>query len=582
MTGIETDVLVVGAGPAGGTAALALASYGVRVVCLNKYRSTSPTPRAHITNQRAMEILRSFGLERQAMAVASPHQMMRDNVYCDSLTGREFARIEAWSTHPLLQAQHDLASPCQMVDLTQEMMEPIILTEAMRRGAHVRFDTELITFTQDDAGVTATVLDRLTGSQYEVRAKYMIGADGGNSRIVDELGLTLEGRTKLGASLGIGFRADLRRHFEHRPGDMYWMVQPGYGILGFGIGGLRLVRSWDRWIVSWGFDPQGPTPQLSDQEATAIVHRILGDDTIPVEIEAISAYTINQVHATSLSSGRVYCMGDAVHRHPPMNGLGSNTALQDAFNLAWKLAMVLAGTAGEGLLSTYDQERQPVAERLVTKTMTNMGMFGRIANALGLTKHAQDQGEMDALFATFDEPSAAGMARRTAFREAMSGLVYGFSAVGGEFNLHYVSDAVLPDGLDLQVADPELEVILGLQSGRRLPHVWLTKAQERVSSLDLCDVGGGFTLLTGHAGESWVEVADQVSQKLGVPLTVHVVGPHRTYEDAYGDFGRLCLPDETGAVLVRPDQVVAWHVDTMPGDPTTSLYAALASVLAVH
>jgi 2,4-dichlorophenol 6-monooxygenase len=578
MNDIETDVLVVGAGPAGATAALALASYGVRVICLNKYGSTSPTPRAHITNQRAMEIMREFGLERQAMAVATPHQLMRDNVYCTSLAGQELGRFEAWSTHPLLQAQHDLASPCMMVDLTQEMMEPIIVTEAARRGARVRFGTELVSFTQDEDGVTATVLDRLAGAQYRIRARYMIGADGGNSRVVKQLGLPLEGRSMLGASIGIGFRADLRRFIEHRPGDMYWMIQPGHGIMGYGIGGLRLVRAWDRWIASWGYDPAEPPPKLSDAEAVAVVHRLLGDDTIPVELEATTTWTINEIHATRLRSGRVFAMGDAVHRHPPMNGLGSNTALQDAYNLAWKLALVLAGQAGEALLDSYDAERQPVAEALVTKTMRNMALFGQIATALGLTRHAQDQAEMDALITAFEAPTTAGMLRRREFREAMAGLVYGFSAVGGEFNLRYVSGAVIPDDVNLTVADPELQVILGLQSGRRLPHVWLTERQHRVSSLDLCG-GGAFTLLTGLAGQAWQAAARQVAQRFGLPITVHVVGPRQRYEDPYGDFARLCLPDETGAILVRPDHVVAWHVDAMPGQPAEALQAVLSSVL---
>jgi 2,4-dichlorophenol 6-monooxygenase len=578
MTDIETGVLVVGAGPAGATAALALASYGVKVLCLNRYGSTSPTPRAHITNQRAMEILREFGLERQTMALASPHDFMRDNVCCTSLAGQELGRIEAWSTQPLLRAQHDLASPCMMVDLTQEMMEPILVGEATRRGAKVRFDTELLSFAQDDAGVTATVRDRATGSQYQVRASYMIGADGANSRVVEQLGLPLEGTSMLGASIGIGFRADLSRFMQHRPGDMYWMIQPGHGILGYGIGGLRLVRAWDRWIATWGYDPAGPPPQPSEAEATAIVHRLLGDDTIPVELEAITTWTMNQIHATRLRSGRVFAMGDAVHRHPPMNGLGSNTALQDAYNLAWKLAMVLAGKAGDALLDSYDAERQPVAEALVKKTMGNMVLFGRIATALGLTRQAQDQAEMDALIDAFSEPTTAGMHRRKEFRQAMASWVYGFSAVGGEHNLRYTSGAVIPDGLDLTVEDPELQVILGLQSGRRVPHVWLTENQHRVSTLDLCG-GGVFTLLTGLAGQDWKAAAQEVSGRLGVPVSVHLVGPRQRYEDPYGDFGRLCLPDETGAILVRPDHVVAWHVGAMPGEPAGALYAALMSVL---
>ena len=578
MADIDTDVIVVGAGPAGVTAALALATYGINVICINKYRSTATTPRAHITNQRALEILRDLGLEQRALRESMPHAMMRNNVFCTSLAGRELGRLEAWATAPRLKLQHDLASPCTMAELTQEVLEPIMTSEAAVRGAHMRFDTELLKVFQNDDSVTAHVRDRLTGHEYDLRATYLVGADGANSQVMAQLGLPLKGRRNLGASIGIGFRADLTKYLEHRPGDMFWMVQPGHGILGYSLGSLRVVRAWDRWVGSWGYDPNGPTPDLSHDAAIDIVHRLIGDDRMEVEIETVATWTINEVYAEQISQGRVFCVGDAIHRHPPANGLGSNTSIQDSYNLAWKLAMTLRGQAGPRLLDTFEQERQPVAQHLVTKTMGNMGLFAPVAHALGLTKHAQTQEELDGLIDELLEPSMGGMQKRAKFRAAMADNVYLHSAIGGEHNLLYTSDAVIPDTIRLSVNDPELEVILGLQNGRRLPHVWLTRNQLQISSLDLCG-HGEFTLLTGVSGFPWKAVADEVAVKLGVPITTHVIGLGCTVEDPYGDFSTICLPDETGAVLVRPDQVVAWRVDTMPDYPYAALDDALGHVL---
>ena len=504
--------------------------------------------------------------------------MLRNNVTCTSLAGLELGRLEGWATSPRLQLQHDLASPCSTAELSQEVLEPIVISEAMLRGAHVRFDTELVAVSQDADGVTARVLDRLTGAEYDIRCAYLVGADGANSRVVQDLGLTLEGRTKLGANLAIRFRADLSQYVEHRPGDMFWMVQPGFGILGLSIGSLRVAHPWDRWIGSWGYDPNGPEPELSDQAAKEIVHRLIGDDTVEVDIEAVNTWTMNAVHAQKISEGRIFCVGDAIHRHPPANGLGSNTSMQDSFNLAWKLALAVRGKAGAGLLSTYEQERAPVAEHLVKKTIGNMGLFAPIAEALGLTRHAQSQEEIDGLIEALLAEDEEGARRRAAFRDAVAGHVYLHSAIGGEHNLLYVSDAIVPDEVELTVEDPELEVVLGLQNGRRVPHAWLTKNQRQLSTLDVCGKGK-FTLLTGPLGRPWAALANNISSDLGIPLTCHVIGLGAELDDPYGEFANLCLPDETGAILVRPDQVVAWHATSMPADPSGVLTDVIRGIL---
>src|ERR671920_379180 len=217
----------------------------------------------------------------------------------------------------------------------------------------VRFDSEYLALEQDVDGVIATVQDRLAGETYQIRAKYLIGADGGRSKIAEDIRLPMEGRMGVAGSMNIVFEADLSRYVAHRPSVLYWVLQPGADIGGIGLGLVRMVQPWDEWLIVWGYDINDPPPEVDDEMATRIVHELVGDDTVPVTIRSTSLWGNNKMYATRYRTGRVFCMGDAVHRHPPSNGLGSNTSIQDAYNLAWKLAYVLRGTAGEALLDSY-------------------------------------------------------------------------------------------------------------------------------------------------------------------------------------------------------------------------------------
>ena len=178
---IETDVLIVGSGPAGSSAAALLAMYGVRTMLVTKFNWTCRTPRAHITNQRTMEILRDLGVEQQVVTEAAPQHIMGNNVFCTSLAGEELGRLQTWGTHPLRQADYDLASPPRICDMPQNLMEPVLVGAAARRGSTICFNWEYLSLQQDHHGVTARIKDHVTGLEHQVRAKYLLGADGGRS-----------------------------------------------------------------------------------------------------------------------------------------------------------------------------------------------------------------------------------------------------------------------------------------------------------------------------------------------------------------------------------------------------------------
>ena len=582
MPSYDTDVLVVGSGPAGGSAALMLATYGVRTLLVSKYGWVSNTPRAHITNQRMLEVLRDLGVEQAALADGTPQELMGDTVLCTSLAGDEIGRIRTWGTSPYSLSEYAAASPCGMIDLPQTYLEPILVTNAAARGAKVRFDTEFLSLDQDEDGVTARLLDRVRGDEFTVRARYLIGADGGRSLVADQLGLPIAGQTGKAGSMNIVFQADLSRYVAHRPSILYWVMRPGAHLGGIGMGLVRMVRPWHEWLLTWGYDIDQAPPEVDEATAREIVHDLVGDPAIPVEITSTSLWTVNHSYATQYSAGRVFCAGDAVHRHPPSNGLGSNTSIQDSYNLAWKLALVIRGQAGPGLLASYTAERAPVGRQIVDRANLSRDQFGPIFEALGIAGGSDEEGIVAGLAACRAE-TPEGAKRRRALDEAIMGKNYEFNAHGVEMNQRYASSAVAADGgpEETWARDPELYYQPTTRPGAKLPHAWLAGEDgQRLSTLDL--VGGGrFTVVTGVSGRAWEIAAGVGAGGLGIELGVARIGS-AGMRDAYGEWARLREIDEDGCLLVRPDGYIAWRQATAPPDDRAAagqLIDALTRVL---
>ena len=535
---LQTDVLVVGSGPAGGAAALSLATLGVDHLVITKYSWTANTPRAHITNQRTVEIFRDLGIEEDIKASGTPNHLMGDTVFCTSLSGDEIGRVRTWGTHPSRHADYTLGSPSEHCDLPQTLLEPILIGHAAARGSHIRFDTEYLGLRQHTDGVTVFVRDRVTGNAYTIEAKYVIGADGGRSKIAQDVGLPFEGQMDLAGSMNIVFHADLSEKVQHRPSVLYWVLQPGSDIGGIGMGLVRMVRPWDEWLVVWGYDINESPPQLDDAEATRIVHNLIGDDTVPVTIRSTSLWGNNKMYATRYRADRVFCMGDAAHRHPPSNGLGSNTSVQDAYNLAWKLAYVLRGDAGAALLDSFDQERAPIGRQIVLRANKSIEEFGPIFDALGFTDTSDPDVMNERMRARADDTPQATR-QRAQLREALELKDYEFNAHGVELGQRYRSGAVVPDGTPepAYTRDAELYYHPTTWPGARLPHCWLGSDGHKVSTHDLAG-NGRFALLTGISGQRWAQAAQEVSEQLGIEIAAYVIGPGRRYTDVYDDWAR--------------------------------------------
>ena len=541
----DVPVLIVGGSLVGLSAALFLRQHGVGVLAVERHAGTAINARAGHFHLRTVEILRSAGLE-DAVRRKSEEQYPPDgginNV--ESLAGREIANY-----FPNLNAGVDEFSPTVRLFINQDALEPILRVRAAELGARLRYGTECTSLEQDADGVTAVIRDLDSGSQSTVRAKYVVAADGNRSPVRERLGIGMHGHGLLSHSITIYFRAlaDLGPLLADRNQGVHYVTNPlmrGFfrldrsGNAGFLV--VNLVGDTSRPEVIAAF-PSAPWANvaegITEQRALELLRAAIGVPDIPVVIESIATWRAEANCADRFRDGRVFLAGDAAHVVPPNGGYGGNTGVQDAHNLAWKLALTLAGVAGIGLLDTYDAERRPVGELTVEQAFTRY--VTRVAPYLG-TENTQP-------------------------------IVDDFSM---EIGYRYDSPAVV-----LEPGGPPLHEHPRESAGRpgaRAPHVFLERDGGRVSTLDL--FGRDFVLLAGPEGEAWPAAASAAAKEVGVALDVYLVGDNGL-TDAGGSFPGAFGISPSGAVLVRPDGFVGWRAVTAAGAPEDDLRQALQALL---
>jgi 2,4-dichlorophenol 6-monooxygenase len=575
---VEVPVLIVGAGPAGLALSVALARYGVGHLVVERHRGTAHTPRAHIINQRTVEIFRHLGIGDQFHAVATPQHLMASNLWVTTLAGLEVARSETWGTSNERAGEYHAASPEPMANCPQTVLEPMLLTAARDLGADIRFGWEFVSLAEDQDGVTSVIRARDADATLTVRSRYVVGADGARSRVLGHAGLTAEGPDDLARAANIWFRADLSRYLAHRPGVLTWNVMPG-PLPPLRLGTLICHQPFTEFVLAFMYDPeQVSLDSLGEGELRGRISAFVGEE-VDAEILGVAGWQVRAQIAPAYSAGRVFCMGDAVHRHPPTNGLGLNMSIADAYNLGWKLALVLAGRAGAALLDSYSPERQPVGAQGVQRAITSLQEGAAVEAALGYEPAQPAEAGWKAL-GTLYEPGPAGDERREALRQAIELSNYQFNAHGIELGYRYQSDAIVDDGSPAPAPerDPQLYYQATTRPGARVPHARLELGGTPVSSLDLVD-DLGFALLTGAGGEAWAPVAAEASAQTGVPVRVHVIGGREGVTDPYGEWAARREVETTGCVLVRPDRHVAWRSPRHTPDSARQLTAVIKQAL---
>jgi 2,4-dichlorophenol 6-monooxygenase len=553
-----------------------LATYGVKVLAISKYPGPASTPRSTLANARSMEVYRDLGIEDRIKAQGVPMQSLLFNVFATAFNGLEFARYRSYGTGANRLSDYAQASPCRGWNIAQHCLEPVLLETARERGAEVRYSNEMLTIEQSSDHIITKVRNRANAEEYLVRARYAIGADGGRSTVVEQTRIPLEGAPTERTLVSIWLEADLSKYAAHRPAYIFNMFRPGPHQW-FGAGTWLCVRPYNEWLFS-----MPGTADVSEELLLDRARLTINDPSVQLKVKKVYDWRINHIYAKQFRSGRIFISGDAAHRHPPAGGLGANTSIQDAFNLAWKLAFVLSGKAGDGLLDSYHDERQPIGQHLVERANKSMANNAAIPLALGWSDdQREDEGwaRLETLFE--DTPEAAE--RRSKLDAAVALGHFRSNALGMELGQRYNSCAVVSDGTPFPAPkrDSELYYEPTTHPGCYLPHAWIEHGNKEISTLDV--VGRGrMCLVIGLGGAAWAKAVDKISSELGVDLAVCQIGKGCEFNDLTGEWAAVSEIGDHGALLVRPDRWIAWRACSLPAEPAVVLAAALKKILALN
>ncbi|WKX73266.1 FAD-dependent monooxygenase [Streptomyces sp. XD-27] len=539
----STPVLIVGGSLVGLSTSLFLGRLGVGHVLVEKHAGTSRHPRGRGNNVRTMELFRTAGV---ADAIREAASVLADNhgiLQARSLTGTDqewlFKEIDPGGGLRRI-------SPAGWCLCSQNDLEPVLVRAARALGGDLRFGTELISFDQDADGVTAVVGDRATGERRTVRAAYLVAADGPRSPVRASLGIGHTGRGDLFHNVSVTFRAKgLADAVGERRFIACYLTNPEAD------GALLPVDNRAEWVFHAPWHPeQGETLEdFTDERCVRHIRTAVGIPDLEIEITGKAPWHAAERVAESYGDGRAFLAGDAAHEMSPTGAFGSNTGIQDAHNLAWKLAAVLGGWAGPELLRTYEAERRPVA---------------RATSARAAARSAEHR------HPGYAAPPGAGGGRQSDVLAVAMGYRYPKGAVLG-------ADPAAP-------AVPDRFESTGAP-GTRAPHLWLRRDGTRLSTLDLYE--RSCVLLTGTEGAAWHRAAARLAEHLPVPLTSHRIGPTADHDltpdpDSDTDWARAHGTREDGAVLVRPDGFVAWRSEQAVPDPEETLDGALRTVLSLR
>ena len=474
MLPAEAPVMIVGGGPTGLLLARLLERQGLAPLVVERRAGPLRAPAAHVVNARSFEILRAAGIDGAALERAAVPP--EDGGFVDWVTrlgGRRIGRL------PFERQGDDqlTVTPTPLRNLSQNKLEPI-LADALEGPVHWRWEWE--SAEQDAKGVVSRCRHRETGEVAQVRARYLVAADGAGSRVRKSLGIEPVGPDKLQTFVMIHFEASLRERLGTPPGLLVFVCDPE-------ATGVFVVHDLDRESVFMlGYDDAKESLEdYPEARCERIVRSALEDPDLPLRIETVSTWAMTAQVAERYREGRIFLAGDAAHRFPPTGGLGLNSGIQDAHNLAWKLAAVVRGRTDDVLLDSYEAERRPVAQRNAEQSLGNALRLIQVPAALGLGDPGVPASRIEA---TLETPEG-----RARVDEAIATQAEHFDMPGLQLGFSYAVDAPSPDPRRFEPSGAP---------GARLPHAWLAEAAPQRSLLDLTPLDR-FTLFTGPDDDAW-------------------------------------------------------------------------------
>ncbi|KAL6704162.1 hypothetical protein ACN47E_008722 [Coniothyrium glycines] len=516
----EWPVLIIGSSMVGMMTGLLLGYHGIKSISFDRHEPSGTHPRAAGLNYRTVEILRQLGLEDVAKAEsAKEFDIDAGMLIVEKLVGgKTIALVQENDA-----AQVKSVTPCSSwLWITQAMFEPLLRANAKKFGCTQTYGKQVVHYEEDDSGVLVVVQDIKTQEYKKYRTQYLVACDGNRSSTRIREDIKLHGAGTLRNSLSMRIKGDLTPHLGTRSvHGVVYVLNPKIS------GGFRLENQGQAAIVMVnraGDKDDFPEGSVTAEEARKYVFDLSGlPEDMDLEIQSNSYWTMTSYSADRLQShgGRVLIAGDAAHTMPPTGGLGGNTGIGDAHNLAWKLAFVLKGLATPALLATYNKERQPVDAFAVDQATRRF--YNRV-------DHVQPP--------VLEEPN---LTVEIGYRYAAGAVFKGESEEDQSSSA--CEDPLKPSGT----------------AGTRFPHTWLVKdgGEDRISTLDL--VKQNLVLVVAEPNSPWIAAAKSVESGGLVIDTYELHESSAPWRDSNSTLRNKCHLQSGEALLVRPDGFIAWR-----------------------